>query len=50
MTQALLSSKTSADEPRPSTTTGQLSSGALGTADIVFMVVAAAAPMAVVVA
>lgn len=34
----------------PSQRSGMLSSGALGTADVVFMVVAAAAPMAVVVA
>ena len=50
MTQALSSTNTPAADPRPATTTGELGAGVLGTADIVFMVVAAAAPMAVVVA
>lgn len=39
----------SADEPASAAVDGRLSSGVLGTADIVFMVMAAAAPMGVVV-
>jgi amino acid transporter len=39
----------SAAEPEPALAGGQLSSGVLGTSDIVFMVMAAAAPMGVVV-